>query len=210
MSQTIFSVDCPSPSATLPLSFQNIVAESLKKLRSGSDERKASEVTIPGQFEFSPSKKTADHSPNTVGVRFHLRETNLDEIPVGLSSRTEGFDSHQESEVAFSKTVDAGIRFCWTRGNSVASEEFIRWSRTQGDIRGRLTGLSPSHLEFESDVKVPTGSRWHGRVMTEEGYETDLTGIVTSVERVSESCWRIECRITAKPSDPHWKCLIAD
>jgi len=185
------------------ISFRSVAGEALKKLRGERGKRH-----LPGEFSISASTQKIPtgqqiSTGKTVGVRFHLKNVNYDLLPIELPAGHRGDSSEQEvaSNDHESAPTSAGLRFCWTRSQSAATEEFINWTRTYGETRGTLTSLSGSLAEFESDVKVPSGSRWYARAISADGVEVDLSGIVSSSSRVDEAKWKVTCRLSSQPSD---------
>ena len=147
---------------------RNGAGEALKKLRDRRAGRKPNDIGSTSRlFEsvaevprvgnrVGGSRSGGSPSEGRVGVRFHLRETNYDLIPIenlsdcGKTEKGVAKDSSEE----ISEGISAELRFFWTRGQSAASEEFAFRVENQSKMRGRLTRLSRTGFEFESPVKI--------------------------------------------------------
>ncbi|MCA9092501.1 MAG: hypothetical protein KDA68_03370 [Planctomycetaceae bacterium] len=185
------------------INFRSVAGEALKKLRGERGKRHLpGEISIPASSREIPTGQQIS-TGKTVGVRFHLKNVNYDLLPIELPAGHRGDSCEQDVETNEheSAPTSAGLRFCWTRSQSAATEEFINWTRTHGETRGTLTNLSGSLAEFESDVKVPSGSRWYARAISESGVEVDLTGIVSSSSRMNDTKWQVTCRLSCQPSE---------
>lgn len=182
----------PAKTASETISFRSVAASALNKLRSSQGKQRVPSTTL------LPQAIPVISSEKKVGVRFHLKDINYDLLPIEMPAgyRGEGEEQNEARETDRLNSTYTGLRFCWTRGQSAASEEFIQWTRSHGETRGTLVSISSSIAEFESNVKVPAGSRWYARAITATGSEVDLTGIVSAAARVGDMKWHVTCRLS--------------
>ncbi len=202
------------PETVPALSFRSVAADALRRLHeSRSREGQVGGIRIPVPGANVPGAiRPASEAIQKVGVKFHLRETDLSSIPLEGADvvREEVFPGEsrrREDLSSLNSRNGVGIRFCWIRGQGAVSEEFVSWTRNHGEIRGTLLSADREFVEFETTVRVPSGARWHARAVTSSGEEVDLTGIVCGTSRPDESTWQVSCRLTERVGEAELRAL---